>query len=114
MLDSGCFVEEQGLDPANGENVNRELIDQGYGEYREDLGGAEARAIKGAIGPATGSLAEGPAFQGDSGVLNPGLSYRPMFIPRTANRGSPSESAYKYRLHSFVSRPIDRRMNLPV
>jgi len=80
VLDSGCFVEEQRLDLVNGENVNRELIDQGYGEYREDLGGAEARAIKGAIGPATGSLAEGLAFQGDSGVLNPGLSYRPMFI----------------------------------
>jgi len=61
---------------ADGENVNRELIDQGYGEYREDLGGAEARAMKGAIGRATGSLAEGLAFQGDSGILNP-MHYLP-------------------------------------
>ena len=34
--------------------------------------------------------------------------------PRRAKRRSPSESAYKYRPHSFTSNPIDRRMNLPV
>ena len=56
---------------ANGENLNRELVDQGYGQYREDLGGSEARAMHGAIGKATGALAEGLAFQGDSSALNP-------------------------------------------
>jgi hypothetical protein len=56
---------------ANGENLNRELVDQGYGEYREDLGGSEARAMHGAIGKLTGGLAEGLAFQGDSSALNP-------------------------------------------
>jgi hypothetical protein len=56
---------------ANGENVNRELIDRGYGEYREDLGGAEARAMHGVVGRHLGSMAEGLAFQGDSGPLNP-------------------------------------------
>jgi hypothetical protein len=56
---------------ADGENVNRELIDRGYGEYREDLGGAEARAMHGVVGRHLGSMAEGLAFQGDSGPLNP-------------------------------------------
>jgi hypothetical protein len=64
---------------ANGENVNRELIDRGYGEYREDLGGAEARAMHGVVGRHLGSMAEGLAFQGDSGPLNP-----------MRNQGSPS------------------------
>ena len=61
---------------ANGENVNRELIDRGYGEYREDLGGAEARAMHGVVGRHLGSMAEGLAFQGDSGPLNP-MRYLP-------------------------------------
>jgi hypothetical protein len=56
---------------ANGENVNRELIDQGFGQYREDLGGAEARSMHGKLGRAIGGLAEGLAFQGDSSALNP-------------------------------------------
>ena len=56
---------------ANGENLNRELVDQGYGQYREDLGGSEARPMHGAIGKLTGGLAEGLAFQGDSDTLNP-------------------------------------------
>jgi hypothetical protein len=56
---------------ANGENVNRELIDRGYREYREDLGGAEARAMHGVVGRHLGSMAEGLAFQGDSGPFNP-------------------------------------------
>jgi hypothetical protein len=30
---------------AGGVNINRELIDQGYGRFRKDLGGAEEQAI---------------------------------------------------------------------
>jgi hypothetical protein len=30
---------------AGGANINRELIDQGYGRFRKDLGGAEEQAI---------------------------------------------------------------------
>jgi hypothetical protein len=56
---------------ANGENVNRDLIDQGFGRYREDLGGAEARSMHGKLGRAIGGMAEGLAFQGDSSALNP-------------------------------------------
>ena len=44
---------------ADGENVNQELIEQGYGSFREDLGGAEARAMHGALGIQIGRLAEG-------------------------------------------------------
>ena len=55
----------------DGKNLNRELIDQGYGQYREHLGGAEAQELFGATGKAVGSIAEALAFQGDSGRLNP-------------------------------------------
>jgi len=61
---------------ADGENVNRELIDQGYGQYREDLGGAEARAMHGSLGKAMGTAAEALSFEGDSSFLNP-LRYIP-------------------------------------
>jgi hypothetical protein len=61
---------------ANGENINRELIDQGYGQFREDLGGPEARAMHGLVGKGIGQLAEGLAFQGDSAALNP-MRYLP-------------------------------------
>ena len=44
---------------ADGENVNQELIEQGYGSFREDLGGAESRAMHGALGIQIGRLAEG-------------------------------------------------------
>jgi hypothetical protein len=30
---------------ADGVNINRELIDQGYGRFRKDLGGAEEQAM---------------------------------------------------------------------
>jgi hypothetical protein len=30
---------------ADGANINRELIDQGYGRFRKDLGGAEEQGI---------------------------------------------------------------------
>jgi hypothetical protein len=56
----------------DGKNLNRELIDQGYGQYQEHLGGAEAQEMFGAAGKAVGSIAEALSFQGDStSVLNP-------------------------------------------
>jgi hypothetical protein len=54
-----------------GTNLNRELIDQGYGRYREDLGGAEARAMHGILGRTAGRVAEALSFEGDEGLLNP-------------------------------------------
>ena len=55
----------------DGKNLNRELIDQGYGQYREHLGGAEAQEMFGTAGKTVGSIAEALAFQGDSSRLNP-------------------------------------------
>jgi hypothetical protein len=56
---------------AAGININQQLIDQGYGQYREDLGGPEAQAMFGKAGRAFGSLAEALSFQGDSSAINP-------------------------------------------
>lgn len=56
---------------SDGININQQIVDQGYGQYREDLGGAEAQAMFGKTGQAFGSLAEALAFQGDSSRLNP-------------------------------------------
>jgi hypothetical protein len=52
-------------------NVNQALIDQGYGQFREDLGGAEQQAMYGTAARAFGRFAEGMSFQGDSSALNP-------------------------------------------
>jgi hypothetical protein len=58
---------------AGGHNVNQDLISQGYGQYREDLGGAESRGMHSILGRTAGSIAEGLAFQGDSRPLRPGV-----------------------------------------
>jgi hypothetical protein len=58
---------------AGGHNVNQDLISQGYGQYREDLGGSESRAMHSILGRTAGSIAEGLAFQGDSRPLRPGV-----------------------------------------
>lgn len=61
---------------ANGENVNRELIDRDYGDYRKDLGGAQARPACRAWGvchrqPSSAALRRASqTFQGDSGPLD--------------------------------------------
>ena len=67
--------------PADGENVNRELIDEGYGRYREDLGGAEARAMQGHLGKAMGTAAE---------ALPPGAAC----VRRAAPAREPKEMAH--------------------
>jgi hypothetical protein len=57
-------------------NVNRELIEQGYGAFREDLGGAEAQAMHGRLGKLFGKYTEEMFFEGDQSVLNP-MRYLP-------------------------------------
>jgi len=61
---------------SGGTNINRMLIDEGYGQLREDLGGAEAGAMYGTVGRVVGSLAEGLTFTGDTSILNP-MHYLP-------------------------------------
>lgn len=56
---------------ANGLNFNQALIDEGYGQFREELGGAEAQAMYGSAARAFGKVTEALAFQGDSSFLNP-------------------------------------------
>lgn len=60
----------------DGINVNKQLIDNGLGEYRKDLGGPESQAMFGWFGRTAGSLAEGLSFSGDESRLNP-LRYIP-------------------------------------
>jgi hypothetical protein len=61
---------------AGGININRELIDQGYGRFRKDLGGAEEQAMHGGVARALGSYAEALSFEGDNSRWNP-LRYLP-------------------------------------
>lgn len=42
---------------AGSENINRQLIQQGYGTFREDLGGAEEQAMHGRFGHLMGRYA---------------------------------------------------------
>ena len=59
-----------------GVSLNRELIDQGYGRFRKDLGGAEEQAMHGSVARALGSYAEAISFEGDNSRWNP-LRYLP-------------------------------------
>jgi len=61
---------------AGGVNINRELIDQGYGRFRKDLGGAEEQAMHGAVARTLGRYAEAISFEGDNSRANP-LRYLP-------------------------------------
>ena len=61
---------------ADGTNINRELIDQGYGRFRKDLGGAEEQAMHGAVARTLGRYAEAISFEGDNSRANP-LRYLP-------------------------------------
>jgi hypothetical protein len=52
-------------------NVNQALIAEGLARYRKDQGGAETRAMHGALGNLVGSLSESLAFTGDNSPANP-------------------------------------------
>lgn len=52
-------------------NINRQLISQGYGRFREDLGGAEQQAMHGRLGRLFGKYTEELFFEGDESALNP-------------------------------------------
>jgi hypothetical protein len=56
---------------AGHENINRQLIEQGYGVFREDLGGAEQQAMHGRLGRLFGQYTEEMFFQGDQSAWNP-------------------------------------------
>jgi hypothetical protein len=60
-----------------GSTVNQELIGQGLGVYRKDLGGAESQAMFSGLGKLLGSAAESMSFTGDESRLNP-LRYIPQ------------------------------------
>ena len=85
----------------DGKNLNHELIDQGYGQYQEHLGGAEAQQMFGATGKAVGSIAEALSFQGDStSVLNP-----MRYIPTPGNTKAWQE---RTPLDQYLSNEVTR------
>jgi hypothetical protein len=61
---------------ADGININRSLIDQGFGRFRKDLGGAEEQAMHGAVARTLGKYSEAISFEGDNSRWNP-LRYLP-------------------------------------
>ena len=70
-------------------NINRQLIDKGYGRFRKDLGGAEQQAMFGRLARTLGKYAEEVSFEGDNSAINP-MRYIPtpfhtkMWQERTA------------------------------
>jgi hypothetical protein len=60
----------------DGTNINRELIEQGYGVFRSDLGGAEQQAMHGRMGRLFGKYTEELFFEGDQSAANP-MRYLP-------------------------------------
>jgi hypothetical protein len=68
---AGSEEDIQAVISADGDNINRELINRGYGVFRTDLGGAEQQAMHGIFGKALGKYSEAVFFQGDQNPLNP-------------------------------------------
>jgi endonuclease YncB( thermonuclease family) len=56
---------------AGGTNVNKALIDRGFGSFDPDRSGNELQAMDGLVGGAIRSYAEGLSFQGDQAWYNP-------------------------------------------
>jgi hypothetical protein len=61
------------------DNINRELVNRGYGVFRSDLGGAEQQAMHGRLGRLFGKYTEEMFFQGDQHPLNP-MHYVPAWF----------------------------------
>lgn len=59
-----------------GTNVNKALLNEGLGQYRKDLGGAESQAMFGPFERFAGRVAEDISFTGDEARWNP-LRYMP-------------------------------------
>jgi hypothetical protein len=56
---------------ADDRNINRELVNRGYGAFRSDLGGAEQQAMHGRMGRLFGKYTEELFFEGDQSAANP-------------------------------------------
>ena len=56
---------------------NRSLVEQCYATFRQELGGADERAMQGWFGRLMGKYSEEAFFEGDQSRLNP-MRYIPM------------------------------------
>jgi len=100
----------QAVISADGSNVNREMIERGYGSFREDLGGAEQQAMHGAAGKLFGKYAEEMFFEGDQSALNP-MRYLPSpFHTKFAQE----RSAYSQYLQQEAVGTRMRRWERPI
>ena len=91
-------------------NINRRLIDKGYGRFRKDLGGAEQQAMFGRLARTLGKYAEEVSFEGDNAAINP-MRYIPtpfhtkMWQERTAYSQYLQQEAIGTRMRRW-ERPI--------
>jgi hypothetical protein len=91
-------------------NINRQLIDKGYGRFRKDLGGAEQQAMFGRLARTLGKYAEEVSFEGDNAAINP-MRYIPtpfhtkMWQERTAYSQYLQQEAIGTRMRRW-ERPI--------
>lgn len=67
-------------------NINRELIERGYGRFRADLGGAEEQAMHGGLGRLFGKYTEEMFFEGGSDQVPP--RSRKQLSPRAGENPS--------------------------
>jgi len=111
-------------------NINRQLIDKGYGPFRKDLGGAEQQAMFGRLARTLDKYAEEVSFEGDNAAINP-MRYIPtpfhtkMWQVRTAYSQYLQQEAIGTRMrrwerpiHDFLApyfrRLIERTTDTPV
>lgn len=91
-------------------NVNRAMIEQGYGRFRQDLGGAEEQAMHGWFGRLFGKYTEEMFFEGDQSPFNP-MRYVPTpFHTKLAQERTP--------LSQYIQQEVTgtrmRRWNRPI
>lgn len=76
---SGALESQENISAvfdSSGTNLNKELMLEGLGQYRKDLGGPESQAMFGSLTRLAGNIAENLSFTGDEARWNP-LRYLP-------------------------------------
>jgi very-short-patch-repair endonuclease len=89
---------------ADGENINKELIDKGYAQYNKKYGGAEAKDLFGTASKILGTYAETLAF--DLPKLAPAPYHTKLWQERTAYDQYVSQEVVGTRMRRW-DRPFD-------
>jgi hypothetical protein len=112
------FVQDiQAVITSGSTNINRELIERGYGVFRSDLGGPEQQAMHGRMSRLFGKYTEELFLEGDQSVANPMRYFPTPFHTKYAQeRTALSQYIQQEAVGTHMrrwQRPRDRRRRHP-